>query len=336
MSPSGGEVDLDPPKVTHIIPNHETIDFNSDQIAIFFNEYIQIKNQNDIVSFPEIVPFPKIKTKGKSIIIEFEESLKDSTTYIISFNNSIVDINESNILENFNYVFSTGPNIDTCTISGKTLDLRSNQIISGAIIGLYKNKHMENFDSLIRSCHPDYFTLSNKDGIYNFSNIKAGNYILYALQDYNTSKKYEEPESVSMPLPVQILNNHSATLSLFVENDSVKTDTLYCFDDFEKIDSVNFGTVNLQFQKTIYETSNYIGELLLNDSLFYCFNVIDSIKSIHHLPVGEYYFRIFNDLNQNGIWDPGNIKSLKNPEEMIFFEDKIEVKKDWEIDIILE
>ena len=196
--------------------------------------------------------------------------------------------------------------------------------------------NLENFDSLIRSCHPDYFTLSNKDGIYNFSNIKAGNYILYALQDYNTSKKYEEPESVSMPLPVQILNNHSATLSLFVENDSVKTDTLYCFDDFEKIDSVNFGTVNLQFQKTIYETSNYIGELLLNDSLFYCFNVIDSIKSIYHLPVGEYYFRIFNDLNQNGIWDPGNIKSLKNPEEMIFFEDKIEVKKDWEIDIILE
>ena len=44
---------------------------------------------------------------------------------------------------------------------------------------------------------------------------------------------------------------------------------------------------------------------------------------------------MFEDLNTNQIWDSGNIKKLINPEKIIFFQEQIEIKKDWEIDVFI-
>ena len=51
---------------------------------------------------------PEIKVKDKSIIINFRDTLKKNTTYVINFGKSIADINEGNVFQNFTYVFSTG------------------------------------------------------------------------------------------------------------------------------------------------------------------------------------------------------------------------------------
>ena len=166
VAPSGGEIDKLPPALVFAKPNNQSVNFTEKEIFLVFDEYIQIKNKPDVSFFPEINPKPTIRIRGKSVIIEFPEELKPNTTHIINFNNSIVDINESNPLKNFQYVFSTGNIIDTCRLSGGVFDLRSNTKIQGSKVGLFKNKLVENFDSLIRKGEPDYFIFSNENGQY--------------------------------------------------------------------------------------------------------------------------------------------------------------------------
>jgi len=336
IPPSGGEKDTSPPKVIELFPANQSVNFNKKEIIFNFDEYVQIKNQSEINFFPEIKPRPKIKTKGKSIIVEFLTNLKPNTTHIINFNGSIVDLNESNSLKSFQYVFSTGGFIDTCSLSGSVFDLKYNLKTKGAQIGLFKDKLIENFDSLIRYSKPDYFILSDENGNYIFSNLKSGNYILYGLKDLNLSGYYEDSESVSMPIEITIKDTLTTDVPLFIENPFLKKDTLSCFYKKEKKDSLNIGSINLNFKKEIYDSKKYLGELTLKDSSINCFNINSKIIKIDSLLAGIYSFRMFEDANGNDFWDSGNIKNLISPEKIFFFGEKIDVKKDWEIDVFIE
>lgn len=336
VSPSGGDKDFLPPEIIHTYPKNQSINFKENKIFISFNEYVQIKNKSQINFFPEIEPRPSIKVKGKTIIIDLQASLKLNTTYSLNFNNSIVDINESNALRNFQYVFSTGSFIDTCKLNGFVFDLKSNSKIVESKVGLFKNKLTLDFDSLIRHSSPDYFVLSDENGKYSFSNLQTGNYILYAFKDFNLSTYYEEKESVSMPIEIQIHNNQVVNIPLFIDNRFIKKDTLKCLYRIEKKDSLKIGAVNLKFKKEIYDYDKYVGELILNDSSVFCFHINSNNIKIDSLPEGGYTFRMFNDINNNDIWDSGNVKTLTPPEKIKFFDEKINVRKDWEIDVYIK
>ena len=53
-SPSGGPIDETPPKVVRLEPNQKTLNFNSDRIRIYFDEYIKLNELRDqlVVSPP--------------------------------------------------------------------------------------------------------------------------------------------------------------------------------------------------------------------------------------------------------------------------------------------
>ena len=103
VPPSGGEKDTSPPNILNTTPLNRSINFKEDKIQINFNEYIQVDKSN-IIFFPPINPAPSIKVKGRSIILNLETDLIDNTTYIVNFNNSIKDLNESNELNNFKFI----------------------------------------------------------------------------------------------------------------------------------------------------------------------------------------------------------------------------------------
>lgn len=47
---------------------------------------------------------------------------------------------------------------------------------------------------------------------------------------------------------------------------------------------------------------------------------------------GTYYARLFIDANANGQWDPGNFALGLQPEETFYFDKKLELKKNWDVD----
>jgi len=186
---SGGPKDETPPKVVKSTPPNYSTNINSKKVKIEFDEFITLKdiNQQFNVS-PPLKKKPKLYTDGKSIYINGIDSLKDTTTYTLSFGNSIADNNEGNILQNFEYVFSTGNYLDSLGIYGYITDAFTLQPSNEPFLLMLYN---DNSDSAVFKEKPIYTGRSMKNGLFNVSHIKPGRYKIYCIKDKNSNYLYD-------------------------------------------------------------------------------------------------------------------------------------------------
>ena len=118
-SPKGGPKDEAPPRVLESQPLNYSTRFKAKKIIITFDEYIVLDNVNqELIVSPPMEEKPEVKLRKKSMVIEFEEALKDSTTYTFNFGSAIKDLHEGNKLLNYEYVFSTGDVLDSLSVRG--------------------------------------------------------------------------------------------------------------------------------------------------------------------------------------------------------------------------
>ena len=219
VMPSGGPADTTPPKVKISTPVNYSTHFEADKISILFDEYIVLKDFNqEFVSSPLFKDKPQKVLKGKSIILKFDkDSLEPNTTYTLNFGNSIAGFRAGNVLEQFQYVFSTGDIIDSLHISGHLYwaeDLSPKEKIW---VLLYKNFN----DSILRTQRPDFVAKTDKDGFFSINNIAEGEYYITALKDINSNYIFD--------LPNEQIAFLDSTFSLSVEEneetDSLKLDS---------------------------------------------------------------------------------------------------------------
>ena len=119
QKPQGGPRDRTPPKLLKSTPPNMTRNFSLKEIRLDFDEYFNLKSPfQEITISPSQDKIPTYKVSKKSIVIDFKDTLQKNTTYVINFGKAIADVNEGNVLNNFTYVFSTGPHIDSLSISG--------------------------------------------------------------------------------------------------------------------------------------------------------------------------------------------------------------------------
>ena len=86
---------IDPPVILESDPPNYSIRFEAKKIQITFDEYIVLDNVNqEFIVSPPMEEKPEVKLKGKTLIIEFAEELKDSTTYTLNFGSAIKDLHE--------------------------------------------------------------------------------------------------------------------------------------------------------------------------------------------------------------------------------------------------
>ncbi len=194
QGPTGGPKDINPPKVLKSIPMNGSLNFKKKLIQIDFDEMVSIEkpNENIIISPPQLKP-PDVKSYGKNIVVNFNESLIDSTTYTINFGNGIVDLNEKNALKNFQFSFSTGNQIDTLKISGYVLNAEDLNPLSGIIVGIYS----ENSDSVFFKKPFLRIARTDETGRFTISNIKKGKYKIFALGDANHDYFYQQGETLA-------------------------------------------------------------------------------------------------------------------------------------------
>jgi hypothetical protein len=77
-APTGGPKDETPPKILKSIPQNFSTNYTGNSIVLTFDEFIQLKDvQNQLIISPPLEKKPVPKIKGKSIIIELEEELKE-------------------------------------------------------------------------------------------------------------------------------------------------------------------------------------------------------------------------------------------------------------------
>src|SRR5436189_5100431 len=89
---NGGKRNNNPPKLVKAIPASGSLNFDSKEVVLQFDEFVQLKDlPNQLIVSPRIKTSPEIETEGKKIRITLKkEELSPNTTYRLAFDNSIV------------------------------------------------------------------------------------------------------------------------------------------------------------------------------------------------------------------------------------------------------
>jgi hypothetical protein len=219
-SPAGGPKDRVAPVVLKSEPVNGSKNFRGTRISIAFNEYVVLDKINEkFMVSPPMSKKPRVFLKGKSVIIDFDEKLKDSTTYTFYFQDAIRDLNEGNTIDNFQFVLSTGPVIDSLSVTGNVLSAFTLDPPENTIVLLYR----ELSDSAVIKKLPEYISKTDKKGYFRIDNVKGGIYRLYALKDADNNRNFNLPDEeiafISTPVIVTSEKNY---LPLPSANDTIK------------------------------------------------------------------------------------------------------------------
>ena len=238
VSPTGGARDITPPKLIKTIPPNQSTNFNSKTIRITFDEYVVLNNPIENITFsPPVDKQPEYTTSGKSVIIKLTDTLLANTTYNIVFAEAIKDFNEGNLLSLYQYAFSTGDSIDSYFIEGEVINSETLEPEKGCFVFLYS----EDIDSLPLTTKPTYLTKSQSNGHFLFTNIKEGDYKIFALKDINanlifdlpnesiafldyTIPSYPQPDTASVTQDSTVIQDTfpKIQLRMFMEEDTVQ------------------------------------------------------------------------------------------------------------------
>ena len=226
--PTGGSKDVTPPQALRMSPPSGTLNSESKEFYIEFDEYVVIKDaENNILVSPPTKESPEVKTKGKGVKVTIKDTLQPNTTYLFQFKEAIADFNEGNLLPSLEYVFSTGDYIDSMTVSGDIVEALSmkaqEEVVSVWLMSEEKYQQAINAmsDTLVAKPQPDYITRTNKKGHFSFNNIKPGDYRIIALMDEDKNREIGVAEAVAF-----LDSTIAATVMVSTEKDTTtKKDT---------------------------------------------------------------------------------------------------------------
>jgi uncharacterized protein (DUF2141 family) len=192
-APTGGPKDNDPPVILKSTPENSSVMFTGKGFEVTFDEYVVLDRITEkFMVSPPLATKPDIRLKGKSLIVAWEDDLADSTTYTFYFQDAIRDNNENNPIPNYQYVFSTGTVLDSLSLTGNVFNSSDLEIVEDVTVLMYSNLS----DTAPRTVLPAYISRPDPSGGFTISNIKAGNYRLFALKDLNGNSLYDLDDEI--------------------------------------------------------------------------------------------------------------------------------------------
>ncbi|MBA4239747.1 MAG: hypothetical protein C0448_03405 [Sphingobacteriaceae bacterium] len=267
---SGGKKDITAPKVLSYNPENASLNFNTKTIEILFDEYITLKDiANQFIITPQVKEIPEIQTQGKKLKITFNETLLPNTTYKLAFGNAISDLNESNVLQNFEYIFSTGSTIDSLKLQGKIFNSLDKKPESQILVGLYSK---DSRDSVVYKEKPLYISKTNLEGVFYFNYLPNTPFKIVAIKDQNKNLLYDGSEE-QLAFTKELVHpgdSSSITLNLFKEKPSKSF--------IKKSYSVEYGKTYIIYNKPQTDIKTVAAKGLLQ----YKLNVLKDTLSLYY------------------------------------------------------
>ena len=120
QAPPGGPKDIIPPELVHAVPADGSIYFAGGQVELVFSEYLlESSVEISIRIQPSLPEPPEIKYRGRTLWINFPDSLAENQTYIISISRDLRDEHNVQLGQGLQIAYATGAEIDQGKISGK-------------------------------------------------------------------------------------------------------------------------------------------------------------------------------------------------------------------------
>jgi len=214
----GGPIDSIPPVLLDEQPPNLSTNFSAKKVVLTFDEFIRLNNASKEISIsPDMDVFPQFKVKRKQLEIEFPDSLAENTTYLMNFGRAISDNNEGNPLLDYTYVFSTGDNIDSLSISGRVINALTNEpepLISVILFPISQ-------DSIFGKRKANIFSTTDSSGNFKLNYLRSDTYRIYALKEQNNDRIYNNPEEWIGFLRDSIaLNSDTANIILWTSKET--------------------------------------------------------------------------------------------------------------------
>jgi uncharacterized protein (DUF2141 family) len=187
-TPTGGPRDTIPPTLISSVPANKTTNYTGQRIELTFDEAVALNNPREqLLVTPSIGKDFEMTVRKKNVLLDLHSKLKDTTTYTINFRESIQDITEKNPAQNLQMALSTGTYLDSLSINGYVYELRTGKAVENATVALYKSK--DTFNIFVHT--PEYLTITDKFGSFDFQNLKPDRYYIYAFNDKNKNIKVD-------------------------------------------------------------------------------------------------------------------------------------------------
>ena len=172
QAPPGGPKDIIPPKLVHAVPANGSVYFTGGRVELVFSEYLQENSVHNAIRIQPSLPEPLgIKYKGRTLWVDFPDSLIENQTYIISINRDLRDEHGVQLGQGLQIAYATGSEIDRGEINGK--------VYYDKPVALHL--WMVNSESDLTQFYtspPDYVTDADNEGNYSFYHLSPGSYRL--------------------------------------------------------------------------------------------------------------------------------------------------------------
>ena len=239
-TPTGGDKDITPPRLIKAEPKNMSINFKTNKIRLYFDEYVKLKDiEKQLIVSPPLKYTPIITPQGsanKYVEIILKDTLKENTTYTFNFGQSIIDNNEGNPYSFLTYVFSTGDYIDSLKVSGVVKDAFNKNADTFISIMLYEIDSTYT-DSTIYRQPPNYITNTlDSTPIFHLKNLKEGKYAMFGVKDEAKNN---------------IFNQKTDKIAFIKDTINLPTDSVYLLTMFKEIPDYSISVPNFAAKNKI-------------------------------------------------------------------------------------
>lgn len=200
--PSGGPRDETPPSIVRTDPVQDTVNVSTDRrsVEIEFSEYVERSTLSQALTItPPVDGRLRFSWSGQAVSIELPSTLRDSTTYLFTFDTNLRDAHSVALTEPLTYAFSTGPQIDKGEIRGRVVEPSEGTPQQNLDVFAYPVTKGDTsaVDSLPET--PAYRIQTGEDGRFTFRYMREQPYYVVALQDNNRNRQPDAGEPYAVP-----------------------------------------------------------------------------------------------------------------------------------------
>ncbi len=213
VAPSGGPRDETPPSVVQTQPVRDTVNVSTSTKAlrIEFSEYIERASLPDALSItPTFEERPQFSWSGRTVEVEFPSPLRDSTTYIFSFDATLSDAHGVSLENPLTVAFSTGPKINRGQIKGQVVGGRGTPKEQVDVYAYALSPNAVGPPQPLPD-RPSYRTQTGEEGRFGFKYMREGHYYVVALRDNNRNRRPDAREPAAVPPRMALRADSGAT-----------------------------------------------------------------------------------------------------------------------------
>jgi hypothetical protein len=219
VPPGGGPRDTLPPRLLSANPADSSLNFNGNRIVLTFDEFVDLQDvSKNLLFMPATEHTPTVNNKLRTITIRLRDPLERNTTYTLNLGDAIRDVNESNIIHNFSYTFSTGPVMDTSIYTGKVVLAETGLVDTTLQAVLYRDFT----DSAVYKKNPLYVSKVDKEGNFMFRNLPRDSFAIYVLEPAGGLRRYQDKSKLFAFANQPVIVGRTPSLKLLAYREQLK------------------------------------------------------------------------------------------------------------------